>query len=128
MYLILCVPVPVLSWAAVVIVEFSLRGSARRIGGPAEANSRHALNWLLTWGLICVVTIALHFGLLFALTGDGGVIRAEDPLVWVPITSGILLGVGVIGGGITTLVFMILGAVRAASGRVFHPRIAIPFL
>jgi uncharacterized Tic20 family protein len=128
LYLILWAPVPLLNWVALVIVEFSLRESARRTGGPAEANSRNALNWVLTWGLVNVLAAALHFGLLFALTGDGGSIGSEDPLFWVPVTTASLLGLAVIGGGIATLVFMIVGAVKAANGRVFHPRIAIPFI
>lgn len=128
LYLVLYLPIPILNMIVTLVIEFAMRKGAVRIGGPAEANNRHAINWLLTAGLATTATTVLHFGLLLAVAGfDGGVGR-DDPFFGVLNVTGALCILTSLCAGITTLVFLILGAVRASKGGEFNPRIAIPFV
>ncbi|MGM1028894.1 MAG: hypothetical protein ACQEWM_03365 [Actinomycetota bacterium] len=71
-----------------------------------------------------IITAALHFGLLFALTGGGAVSGASPQGVVLAITAS-LLGIAFIGGGIMTLITVIRGWAAAARGEAARPLFAI---
>ncbi|MCH1884054.1 DUF4870 domain-containing protein [Agrococcus sp. ARC_14] len=120
-------PIPLVSLIIVPLVLMGLRGGAVRNGGVDEANSRAALNWSLSWLLSVLVTAALHFGMLFALT-NGGSVSGSSPQGIVLAITGTLLALAFFGGGILTIINLIRGWMAAARGEVARPWLAIPFL
>ncbi len=117
-YLAGFVPVPFLNSLLIVIVEVALRPRAKLDGGIAEANSRHALNWALTWFLV-FVPAPLIPAIFVPILGN-------PPPGWVTALALTFLGLWVL-GGVVTLVYLILGATRARTQEVRCP-LAIPFL
>ncbi|GAA2075806.1 hypothetical protein GCM10009821_13730 [Aeromicrobium halocynthiae] len=85
----LCVPFvsSVLASIAMVVAGRLQRGKERHV---AE-NGRNAANWGLTYLLLTVVLVGTHFGLLYALTRDGGSIDGFFPfgiiiLTWITVS------------------------------------------
>ncbi|MEV7693120.1 DUF4870 domain-containing protein [Microbacterium sp. NPDC089189] len=93
--------------------------SLRRRGPVAQQNGRAALNWGLTFTLLSFVLLFLHVVLLFSLAYAA---PAQDfyPL-GIPIT---LYGVLVL----LHVVLVIVGTVRASSGKLMRVPFAIPFV
>jgi uncharacterized Tic20 family protein len=94
-------------------------GSSRRAGGAARENARAALNWGLTYLMVSTLLLILHFVLLAVLTA-GAPVSDFYPL-GIPITAYFALSVA-------HLVVVIVGTVRASSGKVMRVPFAIPFL
>lgn len=94
-------------------------GASRRAGGTARENARAALNWGLTYLMVSTLLLILHFVLLFVLTSQAPS-TGFYPL-GIPITVYFALS-------LAHLVIVIIGTVRASSGKVMRVPFAIPFL
>lgn len=104
----------VLAGVLMVVVGLNVRGR-----GPLSAeNGRRAANWGLTYTLLTVLGLGLHYGLLWYLTRDGSTITGFYPFgtiitIWALVT---VLHLGV----------AILGTARAGSRRL-GPAWGVPF-
>jgi len=94
-------------------------GSSLRAGGTARENARAARNWGLTYLMVSTLLLILHFVLLFVLTSQSPT-TGFYPL-GIPITVYFALS-------LAHLVIVIIGTVRASSGKVMRVPFAIPFL
>ncbi|MFJ4224597.1 DUF4870 domain-containing protein [Microbacterium sp. NPDC089695] len=117
--LLILIPFPFVGGLASGIAMAVSGGASRRFGGVAAENARVALNWGLTYLLLSTVLLVGHFVLLFALSADGPV-RGFYPL-GTAITIYFALSV-------LHLVLVIVGMVRASSGKVMRIPFAIPYL
>ncbi|SEC51760.1 protein of unknown function [Microbacterium hydrocarbonoxydans] len=92
-------------------------GASRRFGGVARENARAALNWGLTYLLVSTVLIVSHFVILSRSprTRLPGSIRSASRS---PCTSRCRC----------STVLVIVGMVRASSGKVMRVPFAIPYL
>lgn len=117
--LLILIPFPFVGGLASGIAMAVGGGASRRFGGVARENARVALNWGLTYLLVSTILLVSHFVLLFTLTADSPV-TGFYPL-GIPIT--IYFAVSVL-----HLILVIVGMVRASSGRVMRVPIAIPYL
>lgn len=113
------IPIPFLSALAAGVAMPAVRGTTLRGGDVARENGRSAANWGLTFLLVSTGLLVLHFVLLFALTGGGGV-RDFFPL-GIPITCYLVVCV-------LHVVLTIIGTARAAAGRIMRVPFSIPFL
>ncbi len=116
---LILVPFPFVGGLASGIAMAVSGGASRRAGGPARENARSALNWGLTYLMVSTLLIILHFALLFVLTAQA------------PTTSFFPLGIPItvyFALSIVHLVVVIMGTVRASSGKVMRVPFAIPFL
>ncbi|MDO5052730.1 MAG: DUF4870 domain-containing protein [Pseudoclavibacter sp.] len=108
-------PIP-LCFLFPIVLAFVYR-KLRRSGSPVAAeNGRNALNWGITFVLVCLLSYASMalFAWLF---------HQKTPIEFI-----ILPLLTVAAAGVTHVVFCIMGLVRAARQRVFAPAIAIPFV
>ncbi|WP_136057183.1 DUF4870 domain-containing protein [Microbacterium sp. K24] len=116
---LILVPFPFVGGLASGIAMAVSGGASRRAGGPARENARSALNWGLTYLMVSTLLVILHFVLLFVLTAQA------------PTTSFFPLGIPItvyFALSIVHLVVVIMGTVRASSGKVMRVKFAIPFL
>ena len=116
---LILVPFPFLGGLASGIAMAVSGGASRRAGGPARENARNALNWGLTYLMVSTLLIILHFVLLFVLTSQA------------PTTGFYPLGIPItvyFAVSIAHLAVVIMGTVRASSGKVMKVPFAIPFL
>jgi hypothetical protein len=116
---LILLPIPFFGGLASGVAMAVSGGSSWRVGGPARENARNALNWGLTYVMVSTLLVILHFVLLFTLT-------AETPTssfypLGIPITIYFALS-------IVHLVLVIMGTVRASSGKVMRVPFAIPFV
>ena len=117
--LLILIPFPFVGGVASGIAMAVSGGASRRFRGVARENARAALNWGLTYLLVSTVLLVSHFVILFALTADspsGGFYP-----IGIPIT--IYFAISVL-----HLVLVIVGMVRASSGKVMRVPFAIPYL
>lgn len=117
--LLILIPFPFVGGIASGIAMAVSGGASRRFGGVARENARVALNWGLTYLLVSTVLLVSHFVLLFALTADAP--SGSFFPIGIPIT--LYFAVSVL-----HLVLVILGMVRASSGRAARIPFAIPYL
>lgn len=112
----LCVPFvsSVLASVAMVVAGRLQRGKERHV---AE-NGRNAANWGLTYLVLTVALVGTHFGLLYALTRDGGRIEGFFPFGLIILTW---IAVSVVHVG-----FSIAGLVKGLRQEVFAAP-AVPF-
>lgn len=112
-------PFPFVGGLASGIAMAASGGSSRRFGGTARENARAALNWGLTYLLVSTVLVVTHFVILSGLT-------SESPATgFFPIGIPITLYFAI---SLAHLVIVIIGTVRASSGKVTRVPFAIPFL
>lgn len=116
--LLILFPVPFLGGLLSGIAMAVSGGASRRFGGVARENARAALNWGLTYLLVSTVLIVSHFVILFTLTEDSP--TGFYP-IGIPITVYFALS-------LLHLVLVIVGMVRASSGKVMRVPFAIPYL
>ena len=117
--LLILIPFPFVGGLASGLAMAVSGGASRRYGGVARENARAALNWGLTYLLVSTVLLVTHFVLLFALTSDSPT-TGFYPL-GIPITLYFALSV-------LHVVLVIVGMVRASSGKVMRVPFAIPYL
>ncbi len=117
--LLILIPFPFVGGLASGLAMAVSGGASRRYGGVARENARAALNWGLTYLLVSTVLLVTHFVLLFALTADSPA-TGFYPL-GIPITIYFVLSV-------LHVVLVIVGMVRASSGKVMRVPFAIPYL
>ncbi|MEV7609527.1 DUF4870 domain-containing protein [Microbacterium sp. NPDC089320] len=117
--LLILIPFPFVGGLASGLAMALSGGTSRRYGGVARENARAALNWGLTYLLVSTVLLITHFVLLFALTSDSPA-SGFYPL-GIPITLYFALSV-------LHLVLVVVGMVRASSGKVVRVPFAIPYL
>lgn len=116
---LIVIPFPFVGGLASGIAMAVSGGASRRAGGTASENARAALNWGLTYLMVSTLLLILHFVLLFVLTSQAS-IEGFYPL-GIPITVYFALS-------LAHLVIVIIGTVRASSGRGMRVPFAIPFL
>lgn len=116
--LLILFPVPFLGGLLSGIAMAMSGGASRRFGGVARENARAALNWGLTYLLVSTVLIVSHFVILFTLTEDSP--TGFYP-IGIPITVYFALS-------LLHLVLVIVGMVRASSGKIMRVPFAIPYL
>lgn len=116
---LILVPFPFVGGLASGIAMAVSGGASRRAGGPARENARSALNWGLTYLMVSTLLVILHFVLLFVLTADAP--TASFYPLGIPITLYFAVS-------ILHLVVVIIGTVRASSGKVMRVPFAIPFV
>jgi hypothetical protein len=116
---LILLPIPFFGGLASGIAMAVSGGSSWRVGGPARENARSALNWGLTYLMVSTLLVILHFVLLFALTADSP--TSEFYPLGIPITVYFAIS-------IVHLVLVIMGTVRATSGKVMRVPFAIPFV
>jgi uncharacterized Tic20 family protein len=108
-------PVPLLSLVVAGVAMACAYPSQRRRSPVAAENARRAANWGLTVVLVCLVMVGAVVVLALALGPTPGS-RVLLPLVLIfPL-------------GLTHLVLVVRGMVRAGRGQVLETRLAIPFL
>ncbi|WP_091231678.1 DUF4870 domain-containing protein [Microbacterium sp. 3J1] len=117
--LLILIPFPFIGGLASGVAMAVGGGASRRFGGVARENARVALNWGLTYVLVSTVLLVSHFVLLFALTSDSPATGFFP--IGIPITMYFALS-------ILHLVLVIVGMVRASSGRAMRVPFAIPYL
>ena len=117
--LLILLPIPFVGGLASGIAMAVSGGSSLRAGGSARENARSALNWGVTYLLVSTLLVILHFVLLFVLASRGS--TAGFYPLGIPITVYIALSVA-------HLVIVIVGTVRASSGKVTRAPFAIPFV
>ena len=117
--LLILFPVPFLGGLLSGIAMAVSGGASRRFGGVARENARAALNWGLTYLLVSTVLIVSHFVILFTLTEDSPATGFYP--IGIPITVYFALS-------LLHLVLVIVGMVRASSGKVMRVPFAIPYL
>lgn len=116
---LIVIPFPFVGGIASGIAMAVSGGASRRAGGVARENARAALNWGLTYLMVSTLLLILHFVMLFILTSDS------------PATGFYPLGIPItlyFAVSIMHLVIVIVGTVRASSGRAMRVPFAIPFL
>lgn len=116
---LILVPFPFVGGLASGIAMAVSGGASRRAGGVACENARSALNWGLTYLMVSTLLLILHFVLLFVLTAQA------------PTTGFFPLGIPItvyFAMSILHVVVVILGTVRASSGKAMRVPFAIPFL
>ncbi|MGO1921366.1 MAG: DUF4870 domain-containing protein [Microbacterium sp.] len=94
-------------------------GSAAKHGGIARENGRSAANWGFTYVLVSVVLVIAHFVMLAALSGTSAA-RGFFP-IGLPLTVYFVIS-------LLHIVLVIVGTVRASSGKVMKVPFAIPFI
>nr|WP_201469321.1 DUF4870 domain-containing protein [Microbacterium hydrocarbonoxydans] len=117
--LLIFIPFPFVGGLASGIAMAVSGGGSRRFGGVARENARAALNWGLTYLLVSTVLLVSHFVILFALTSDSSSTGFYP--IGIPIT--LYFAVSVL-----HVVLVIMGTVKASSGRVVRVPFAIPYL
>ena len=94
-------------------------GAAAKHGGIARENGRSAANWGFTYVLLSVVLVIAHFVMLAALSGTSTA-RGFFP-IGLPLTVYFVIS-------LLHIVLVIVGTVRASSGKVMKVPFAIPFI
>ncbi len=94
-------------------------GAAAKHGGVARENARSAANWGLTYVTLSLVLVIGHFIALFAFSNS----RFGDDFF--PIGIPIMLYFAV---SILHVVLVIVGTVKASSGKVMRVPFAIPYI
>lgn len=117
--LLILVPFPFVGGLASGIAMAVSGGSSRRFGGVAGENARAAANWGLTYLLVSTVLLISHFVILFSLTADSP--SSGFYPIGIPITIYFALSV-------FHVVLVIMGMVKASSGKVMRVPFAIPYL
>lgn len=117
--LLILVPFPFVGGFASGIAMAVSGGSSRRFGGVAGENARAAANWGLTYLLVSTVLLISHFVILFSLTADSP--SSGFYPIGIPITIYFALSV-------FHVVLVIMGMVKASSGKVMRVPFAIPYL
>lgn len=117
--LLILIPFPFVGGLASGIAMAVSGGASRRLGGVARENARAALNWGLTYLLVSTVLLVSHFVLLATLTADSPSTGFYP--IGIPITLYFALSV-------FHLALIIMGMVRASSGKVMRVPFAIPYL
>ncbi|MEV7798434.1 DUF4870 domain-containing protein [Microbacterium foliorum] len=117
--LLILVPFPFVGGLASGIAMAVSGGSSRRFGGVAGGNARAAANWGLTYLLVSTVLLISHFVILFSLTADSPASGFYP--IGIPITIYFALSV-------FHVVLVIMGMVKASSGKVMRVPFAIPYL
>lgn len=117
--LLILVPFPFVGGLASGIAMAVSGGSSRRFGGVAGENARAAANWGLTYLLVSTVLLISHFVILFSLTADSPASGFYP--IGIPITIYFALSV-------FHVVLVIMGMVKASSGKVMRVPFAIPYL
>lgn len=117
--LLILVPFPFVGGLASGIAMAVSGGPSRRFGGVAGENARAAANWGLTYLLVSTVLLISHFVILFSLTADSP--SSGFYPIGIPITIYFALSV-------FHVVLVIMGMVKASSGKVMRVPFAIPYL
>lgn len=117
--LLILIPFPFVGGLASGIAMAVSGGASRRFGGVASENARAAANWGLTYLLVSTVLLISHFVILFSLTADSP--SSGFYPIGIPITIYFALSV-------LHLVLVIVGMVKASSGKVVRIPFAIPYL
>lgn len=117
--LLILIPFPFVGGFASGIAMAVSGGSSRRFGGVASENARAAANWGLTYLLVSTVLLISHFVILFSLTADSP--SSGFYPIGIPITIYFALSV-------FHVVLVIMGMVKASSGKVMRVPFAIPYL
>lgn len=94
-------------------------GASAKHGGIARENARSAANWGLTYVTVSVVLLIVHFILVAGLSGGAGA-RGFYP-IGIAITLYFALS-------ILHVVLVIVGTVKASSGKVMRVPFAIPYI
>lgn len=94
-------------------------GASAKHGGIARENARSAANWGLTYVTVSVVLLIVHIILVVGLTGGAGA-RGFYP-IGIAITLYFALS-------ILHVVLVIVGTVKASSGKVMRVPFAIPYI
>ena len=117
--LLILIPFPFVGGLASGIAMAVSGGSSRRFGGVAAENARAAANWGLTYLLVSTVLLISHFVILFSLTA-GSPSSGFYP-IGIPITIYFALS-------LFHVVLVIIGMVKASSGKAMRVPFAIPYL
>jgi hypothetical protein len=117
--LLILIPFPFVGGLASGIAMAVSGGASRRFGGVARENARAALNWGLTYLLVSTVLLISHFVILFSLTADSPSTGFYP--IGIPITIYFALS-------IFHVVLVVMGMVKASSGKVVRVPFAIPYL
>src|SRR5699024_2974593 len=117
------IPIPYVSFLIAGIVMAAVYPSQRRRGPVAAENARFAANWGLT--MILAVVVLVGSGIVLGPVLDSIDGPENEGLVGVSIA---LLLVSSFGIGITHLVMIIIGVVRAGKAEVFRCPLAIRFI
>lgn len=121
--------IPGLGIPITIIVLAAIRSRQKALSPAADENNRRALNWWLTFVTWCIVLIpvivllgSLHNGMV-----DNGQLPSTDMSAYAVIAVTLLMTT-MFGGGLLSLIFVIVGAVRASQGKAFLNRLQIPYL
>lgn len=117
--LLILIPFPFVGGLASGIAMAVSGGASRRFGGVARENARAALNWGLTYLLVSTILLVSHFVILATLTADSP--SSGFYPIGIPITIYFALSV-------FHVVLVIVGMVKASSGKVVRVPFAIPYL
>lgn len=117
--LLILIPFPFVGGLASGLAMAISGGASRRFGGVARENARAALNWGLTYLLVSTILLVSHFVVLFSLTSDSPASGFYP--IGIPITIYFALS-------LAHVVIVIMGMVRASSGKVMRVPFAIPYL
>ena len=110
------IPIPFASLVIAGIVMAAVYPSMKRKGGLAAENARHAANWGLSLIMYMVLDALLFAIFLFTSSGKTGFFPAGITVVFYLALA------------VAHLVVIIMGLVAANRRRVFHNRLAIPFI
>jgi len=113
------ISIPFLSGIVSGVVMASVYRSVSRKGEIARQNARSAANWALTYLTVSIALLLVHIIVLVAFAGDDGM-TGFFPL-GIPITLYFAVS-------ILHVVLVIVGTVKASSGKVLRVPFAIPYI